>query len=99
MELAEALAALAKSITALDENQKKIVEKLDKLQAKGTYDPAKLVANTNDVKTIAAGLGVVQPKDPTQPNLTEPLPPDNFGNIPQRICWKCNQAYAGIRHC
>lgn len=38
------------------------------------WDPEKLKASTKDPAALPP-LSVVQPKDPTQPNLVEPWPP------------------------
>jgi hypothetical protein len=93
---------LTQLLTRVVENQEKTTEALQKINERLNginglkIDPTKLTASTKDV---VPRLAEVLPKDPSQPNLIEPVPRDAYGNIVARPCYKCGQMYQGIKHC
>jgi hypothetical protein len=104
---AEALGGLLQGLTEalnnINKGQEKIVAGLKSLEENtksGAFkiDPAKLVATTQG---LASKLTVVQPKDPTKPNLEEPVLNHPYTGAPMvKICWKCNQPFSGMAvHC
>lgn len=49
-----------------------------------TFDPDKLKASTSNPEALPA-LSVVEPKDPTKPNLIEPWPPGTTQKKPEPV--------------
>jgi hypothetical protein len=95
-QLSGLLTGLTQAIKDLGEGQKKIIEKLDASALK--IDPTKLVATT---KGVTPQLREVTPKDPSKPNVEEPVLKHPFNGTPVvKICNKCGQPFSGASlHC
>lgn len=95
-QLGSLLTGLTKAIENLNEGQKKIIEKLDASNLK--IDPAKLQAST---RGVIPTLREVTPKDPSKPNVEEPVLKHPFtGEHVVKICNKCQKPYSGTAlHC
>lgn len=105
-QLGGLLTGLTQAIKDLGEGQKKIVEaleatakKLEKIDASSLkIDPTKLRASTQGVIPT---LREVTPKDPSKPNVEEPVLKHPFtGEHVVKVCNKCGQPFSGSSlHC